>query len=462
MFRTVTSRITLWYTAIFGLLSLFVFGLVNLAVVTRLRARMDAELGNESREFEEIYRRGGIEALREGFRLEGESDGYKRVFFRFFSPAGDRLLSSDIGSWGELGGLPAAASALPPGRAILCTPAAPGLARRARAIYRKTGDGHVIEIGATTEDDDDLVRGVHRVFGSALLVMLLCGGAAGYGIARRAMRGVTRVTDTAVRIGKGDLARRVAPGGEGIEIARLALAFNEMLGRIQALVEEMRGVADNIAHDLRTPITRIRMTAETALGGAQKPDEYRHAAGIVIEECERMAQMINTMLEIAKADSGAIVLSRETVDLVALAADACDLFLPAAEEKGIALRAPAPRPPLPVSGDAGRLRSMMGNLLDNAVKFTPPGGEIVLEAREARTHAVLIVRDTGTGIDAGDLPRVFDRFYRADRSRSMPGNGLGLSFAAAIARAHGGEITAESRPGMGSAFTIRLPLITKK
>lgn len=105
---------------------------------------------------------------------------------------------------------------------------------------------------------------------------------------------------------------------------------------------------------------------------------------------------------------------------------------------------------------------MMGNLLDNAVKFTPPGGEIVLEAREARTHAVLIVRDTGTGIDAGDLPRVFDRFYRADRSRSMPGNGLGLSFAAAIARAHGGEITAESRPGMGSAFTIRLPLITKK
>ena len=110
MFRTVTSRITLWYTAIFGLLSLFVFGLVNLAVVTRLRARMDAELGNESREFEEMYRRGGIEALREGFRLEGESDGYKRVFFRFFSPTGDRLLSSDIGSWGGLGGLPAVAS----------------------------------------------------------------------------------------------------------------------------------------------------------------------------------------------------------------------------------------------------------------------------------------------------------------------------------------------------------------
>jgi heavy metal sensor kinase len=459
MFRSLTSRLTLWHTAIFAALSLVLFGLVSLALRTNLRARTDEELENESREFEDLYRRNGIEALRSEFRLEGESEGFKRIFFRFFSSGGEQLLASDMSAWGGLGAPPPAAATLAPGRSLIAASALPGRPHGARMIYRKTGDGGLIQIGITTEDDDHLLAGIRRVFGAAIAVMLFFSGVAGYFIARKAMRGVTRVTDAAVRIGQGDLARRVPPAREGLEIDSLSRAFNNMLERIQALVEEVTGVTDNIAHDLRSPITRIRGIAETTLTGAQRVDDYRQMAGIVIEECDRMVHMINTMLEIAQADSGVAVFARAPVDLGRFAADACDLFHPAAEDRKIRLTIDGAGDPVLALGDGTRLQRVIANLLDNAVKFTAPGGEIVLSVRATPAHALLSLRDSGVGIDRGDISRIFDRFYRGDRSRSTPGNGLGLSFALAIVRAHGGDITVESSPGKGSTFTVRLPRI---
>lgn len=459
MLRTLTSRLTLWHTALFAALSVLLFGLVSLALKTNLRARMDEELRNESGELEKLYRRDGIEALRSEFRTEGESEGFKRVFFRFFSSTGEQVLASNMSAWGGLGAPPPAAAALPPGGALLTTVSVTRRPHDARVIYKKTGDGCLIQIGVTTEDDDHLLAHIHKVFGATIAVMLLFGGAAGYFVAKKAMRGVEGVTKTAVRIGRGDFTHRVPLAGKGLEIDNLSRAFNDMLERIQALVEEIKGVTDNIAHDLRSPITRIRGIAETTLTGEQRTDDYRQMAGIVIEECDRMVHMINTMLEIAQADSGVAVFARAPVDLAQLAADACDLFHPAAEDRKVRLEIDGAGDPVFALGDSTRLQRVIANLLDNAVKFTAPGGEVVLSIRATSTHALLSLRDSGAGIDGGDISRIFDRFYRGDRSRSTPGNGLGLSFALAIVRAHGGDIAVESSPGKGSTFTVRLPRI---
>ena len=273
------------------------------------------------------------------------------------------------------------------------------------------------------------------------------------------MRGVERVTDAAARIGKSDITHRVSSKDEGQEIVNLANAFNDMLERIQSLVAEVKGVTDNIAHDLRSPITRIRGAAETTLTGVQSVDEYRQMAGMVIEECDRLVGMINTMLEIAQADSGVSDMSHLPIDMAQVADDVRDLFHPAAEDKGIRLEIDAPREPVFTRGDLTRLQRVMANILDNAIKYTDAGGKVILSVKGMPTHVVLAFRDSGIGIGEADMPYIFERFYRGDRSRSTPGNGLGLSLALSIVRAHGGDISVESCPGKGSTFTIRLPRI---
>jgi len=293
--------------------------------------------------------------------------------------------------------------------------------------------------------------------GAALAMMLLCGGLVGWMVSRRAMSGVARVTQTAVRIGQGDLSRRVPPGKEGREINDLAQAFNEMLDRIQSLVRELEEVTHNIAHDLRGPLTRIRGIAETTLTGDRDLVAWREMAGAVIEESDRLVEMINTMLEIARTDSGVAQLLKTDVDIRAVLQEAVDLFQPLAEDRGITLQTDSPDVPLAVRGNRSRLQRAVANVLDNAIKYTGSGGKIRVSAKKSASRILLEISDTGTGINETDLPHIFDRFYRGDRSRSTPGNGLGLSLARSIVRAHGGEITARSSPGQGSLFTIFLP-----
>jgi signal transduction histidine kinase len=230
-----------------------------------------------------------------------------------------------------------------------------------------------------------------------------------------------------------------------------------MLERIQGLVKELRDVTNNIAHDLRSPLTRIRGIAETTLTGEPTLDAYREMAGMVIEESDRLVEMINIMLEIAMAESGVRDLPRDEVDMTELAKEACELFHVLAEDKQVWLGIEIPQEHLIIQGDRSRLQRIIANLLDNAIKFTPRGGNVLLFVEGTLTHVIVSVADTGMGINSQDLPHIFERFYRADRSRSTPGNGLGLSLVQALVRCHSGEITVESNPGKGSKFTLSLP-----
>src|SRR5439155_1319748 len=249
---------------------------------------------------------------------------------------------------------------------------------------------------------------------------------------------------------------RLPVGGTNDAIDELTSLFNAMLDKIEGLVDAMRGALDNVSHDLRTPLTRLRGTAEMALAAEPDIDRYREALADCVEESDRVLVMLNTLMDISEAESGTLQLTREPVSLHDVVDRAVDLYRDVAEAKGVRLTV-APGDAVVVSGDRTRLEQVAANLIDNAVKYTAAGGRVDVEVARDGDDAGLRVRDTGAGIPADELPRIWDRLFRGDASRTERGLGLGLSLVKAIVEAHGGTVHVTSEPGRGQTFQVRLP-----
>jgi signal transduction histidine kinase len=289
-----------------------------------------------------------------------------------------------------------------------------------------------------------------------LLIIIILSTLVGWFMARRALSGVVELTRTANAVAEGALKERVPVKGRKDEIDHLAMTFNTMLERINVLIQGMKETNDNIAHDMRSPITLMRGIAETALTNISASDAHRALAGDIIEQCDRLLGMINTMLDISEAEAGVAKLVIEEIDIVPIVQDAVGLFLPMAEDKHIDMKIEIPAH-IRIYSDKRKIQRVLGNLLDNAIKFTPPRGTITISVSGNEKQVTIGVRDTGIGISEEDTNRIFERFFRSDKSRSEPGSGLGLSLARAFAYSLGGSITVTSIPGKGSTFMVTLP-----
>src|SRR4029077_20235916 len=263
-------------------------------------------------------------------------------------------------------------------------------------------------IGQALESQSRFVEAFKKIFIITMSVLIFLAAGVGWFMARRAVSGVEAVTRTAQMISGGSLQERVPVKPRGDEIDQLATTFNQMLDRIQTLLTEIKEMTDNIAHDLRSPIARIRGIAEVTLTTSKSMSEYENMAASTIEDCDRLLDMINTMLLISKTEAGVEKLSREEVDIAALIRKACELFQPIAEDKDVGL---ASRPPEEtfLLGDTRMLQRMLSNILDRAVKYTTPGGKIEVSLTESKSGAVIVsVSDTGVGISEADLLHIFE------------------------------------------------------
>jgi len=324
----------------------------------------------------------------------------------------------------------------------------------------KLPDGNIMQVALTDRVSRQVMRHFERVSAGALLPMLLLAACGGAFLASRTLRPV-RELNAAVRtiVDTGRTDARLQTGNTAGELRDLVAAFNAMLGRIDALIQTLKGTLDNVAHDLRTPLSRLRGIAEIALQNDSSPQALRDALADCIEESERVATLLNTIMDITEVEAGAMKLVLQPVSLSALALEIAELYQHVAEEKGVTL-ASTSSTDATVLADANRLRQAIANLVDNAVKYTPPGGRVLVSVRTSRGEPALMVEDTGVGIPAEEQSRIWERLYRSDRSRSERGLGLGLSLVRAIMHAHHGRAELLSSPGCGSCFTLSFPNVS--
>ena len=453
-----TFRLTVWYAGIFTLSSLIAFVLFYALITSVIRERTDQELVNQAGKFSTVLQEQGIGAVENFAFLETQEAGVRKVFFRLLYPTGQAFSSSNMSHWKDIGVHKAAIERLLAGNnQVFETVSLQDRKDQVRVLYTAIGPRVILQIGQSMEHYIRIIDAFRGIFliTMALLVALATG--VGWFMARRALSGVEIITRTAQTISGGTLEKRVPLKDRGDEIDQLAMTFNQMLGRIQTLVTEIRQMSDNVAHDLKSPLTRIRGIAEITLTTGKSIAEYESMAASAIEDCDRLLDMINTMLMISKTEAGVDSPVGERIDLARLVREACELFETTAEDKGLIMTCDV-REQCDIRGDTRMIQRMLSNLLDNAIKYSASGGtvDVSISGKDGE-NAALTVKDTGIGISSQDLPRIFERFYRCDQSRSETGTGLGLSLARAIARAHGGNITVTSRPDEGSAFTVTLP-----
>jgi heavy metal sensor kinase len=280
----------------------------------------------------------------------------------------------------------------------------------------------------------------------------------GYVLACRALAPVDRMAADADQITANRLDRRLDIPNPNDELGRLGATLNGMIGRLERSFEEIRRFTADAAHELRTPLTVMRNVAEVALRSPRPPEQYCRVLGDMLEEVERLTRLAEQLLFLCREDAGLVPLSATMMRLDDLLREAVEHMGVVAEAKGLTLECPH-LAVCPLRGDADRLRRLLFNLLDNAIKFTPPGGMVTVTLERSDSEARVIVEDAGVGIPPEHLPHVFERFYRVDPARNgeVEGTGLGLAIARSVAEAHGGSIEMESTVGVGTRAILTLP-----
>lgn len=462
--RGLRAQLGLWHAGLMALTLLALAGFTYALLITVLHSRADAAL----REFADTTARQIATTLYAGGA----------------APGGTRFLSNDLRSWGRYvqvvdpqgyvveksdglntHPLPVSANALRRGLQGLTTfETVPGLGEHpVRIISTPVLMGnrvpYLVQAGTSLEGVDAALQRagwILLILTPTVFVLALVGG---WLLVGRALRPVDNLRRTALEIQSTNLQKRIRHAGADDEIGRLAQAFDQMIARLDRSFQQVRQFSADASHELKTPLTAIRGEAEVALMGERPPEEYRKSLNSILESAERMTEVVESLLLLARADSGQNLIRREPVELGEVVLRAFESLEDLSRRHRVSLEIES-LDELTVSGDPLWLNQIMVNLIGNGVKYTPEGGQVFVALAEVDGRAEVTVRDTGIGIPAEHLPHIFDRFYRVDhgRARAAGGSGLGLSITRWAVEAHDGTIEVESAAGKGSVFRVRFPL----
>ena len=463
-FGTLAFRLTAWYVLAGLALVVFTTASLYFVLVTELEKSTDLFLADKIHVLRTMLRErpDDWDGLREEIELESAARRYQQFYIRLLDSRNVPLLTTP-GMEDQLdlpqlrapthGNQDRAKRVIGrDGRLFVVTSAA--------AQVGSSGETDIVQIAIDVSQQEALLVRCRHWFYVILLATLAIFPLAGYRIARRGIRPVSEVAMIARHISSTNLHERIHAEGYPSELASLAATFNQMLDRLEESFERISQFSADIAHDLRTPVNNIRGEAEVALARARTVDEYREVLGSCLEEAVRLSDLIGDLLFLARAESPLAHLHRESTNVGELLSGIREYYDASAADRGVSLSTVMPNEPVIAQLDRTLLQRAVGNLVSNALSHTPPGRSVVLGASVEPTGVRIEVSDTGVGIPQEALPRVFDRFFRVDESRSQAsgGTGLGLAIVQSIMQLHGGNVEIASRVGQGTQVTLRVPL----
>jgi len=447
-------RLSLVFSAIFAAGVTALFALSYYSIAASLAEQEREAVRDRVREYRAWFREGGLAALRSRFEEQGRASP-ELLFLRVTGRSGEVLFFSNPRSGFRIE--PRDLRNLPDGTSLVRF-RGDGESHRWTVVSAPLPGGMAIQAGKSSRSMDRVLARFRRRFVLYALAGLLLATAGGTAVAFQGMRPIRRLVATLHDILRtGELGCRVPTGRGEDELSDLSRLFNRLLDRNQQLIDAMHGSLEAVAHDLRTPMTRLRNIAEQALAEPGDSDRTREALAGCLEESDEALELLHSLTEIAEAEAGALRLNLGDVPAAELAAKVAELYEFVAEERNIELQVDVPDK-LSVRVDRIRTQQMLANLVDNALKYSPSGTRILIRGREYEGRVHLSVLDEGPGIPETELPRIWDRLYRGDSSRSERGLGLGLSLVRAVAEAHGGRAKVRNRTDQsGAEFTLELP-----
>jgi signal transduction histidine kinase len=452
-------RLALLFSTISIVSFLLIFGVTFYSLYYSLAREDYRELQSRLLSFWAQYQTGGIELLRDEISVNNLLVGERPFFVRVTNEENETLFLSVPTIWEEFDVRRLEEHPLPEGgELIVLDSPAHNYELEVAGIW--LGPDYYLQLGLGTLNRVRLLGLFRRNFLLISLVVVAGGFVAGTVTAARSLSPIARVNEAARNIIRtGRIRERIPEEDARGEMRELVVYFNRMLSRVERLVQGIKETVETVAHDLRTPLTRIRGNAELALQQVNSGDSssVREALASTVEETDDVLRMLNTLMDITEAESGVLRLKEDEVYLPGLLEEVRDLYDFVAEDAGVRLTVEVPEP-ISITADPVRLRQVVANLVDNGIKYTPPGGSVSLAARNREGGVEITVRDTGVGIEEGDRERVWDRLYRGSPGRGNRGMGLGLSLVKAVVEAHKGRVTLESEPGKGSTFSIFLPV----
>lgn len=453
LFKSSSFKLITWYTVFFIISSLIINIYAYTFISSYIYSQSREEIIEDFEEFIEIYKEGGIQAI---IQDTEDSDSEADDFIRLIGENAENIIFilpedwedidineiakktiEDLDEWEYLEGEESA--------------------RDYEIISKKLSDGPILQLGQSTLEREELLQKIRKVYLLTIIPILLFAYIGGVFIADRALNPLRQLIKTLNSIiASARVDERVSVEHGDILYDELTTLFNSMLDKIENLIKGMRDILDNVAHDLRTPITRLRGTAEMALQSESK-DDLKEALSDSMEESERILITLNTLMDVSEAETGAIKLNPVEINISPIIDQIVDLYAYVAEVKSISIKTNYPDQ-LNVIADKNWIRQVIANLVDNAIKYTPAGGKVEIESMKAEKEVIIAVKDTGMGIPNEELQNIWERLYRGDESRSERGLGLGLSLVKAIVGAHNGHVEVTSKPGTGSKFSVYLPM----